>query len=156
MSWRKGIARILAPEEFAALEKKKAEMDLIVNQRIADVLFKMDPFEPLLKKYNVIFSEEWTHPEERLDDQSQIRLYAWAHGMEKDPSFLHVMNWVRNTQGNATLQKAKNDQEWLYGRAAISTITLLVKEVGRLSSKYKELLSVREKTFNENLPIGEI
>lgn len=137
------IARWLAPEEFAALEKQKAELEQAVNGRVADILFKMDPFEPLMKKYNVIFSEEWDKPEDKLNDQSRLTLFMWAYGVKKDPSFIHLTDWIRNTQGNATLRKAAQNDEWFYGRAAIATITLFVSEVGRLASHYEKILAER-------------
>lgn len=147
------IARFLAPQVFEALEKQKQELEFVVNNRVADALFKMDPFEPLMKKYNVVFSEEWERPEERLDEISQIRMYTWAYGVETDPSFRHIMNWFRNTQGNATLQKGKHHDEWLYGRAAVSTITLLVREVGRLASRYRDIMTEKGHEFDEHLPV---
>lgn len=152
MIFTERIARFLAPHVFEALEKQKQELDLTVNNRVADVLFKMDPFEPLMKKYNVIFSKEWERPEDSLDDVSQLRLFMWAYGVEQDPSFKHVMDWIRNTQGNATLRKGGQEEQWLYGRAAVATITLLVREIGRLSTHYRERMRKGE-GFDEHLPV---
>lgn len=147
------IARFLAPEDYEAIAKERSAIDLAVNNRVADVLFKMDPFEPLLKKYNVIFSEEWTHPEDKLDYPSQLRLYMWAYGMEKDPNFLHLTEWIQNTQGNNTLRKASHHDEWLYGRAALATITLFVEEVGRLASRYREVIANKDRPFDVSLAV---
>lgn len=153
MRWREAIARILAPEVFVELAKKEEEVQMHINQRVAEVLLKMDPFEPFLKKYNVIFSEEWDRPEDNLDERSKFRLTMWAYGTKKDPSFLHLINFLRDTQGNATLRKAKNDNEWFYGRAAIATLTLFVEEIGRLSSQFEETRSRKDQTFDEHLVV---
>lgn len=156
MSWRKSIARLLAPEEFVELEQKKANLDMQVNQRVADVLFRMDPFEPLLNKYNVVFPDKWeVKPEDDLDTMGAVRMFMWAYGTRSDPNFLHLVDWLRNQQGNNTLRKAKNDNEWFFGRAAVATITLFVDEIGRLSSKYEEMMASRDKSFDANLPVGE-
>lgn len=156
MSWRHSLARLLAPEEFAELEKRKVDLDMVVNQRVADVLFKMDPFEPLLKKYNVVFSDKWDQkPEESLDSVEVMRLFMWAYGTRSDPSFMHLVDWLRTTQGNNTLRRAKNESEWFFGRAAVATITLFIDEVGRLASKYEEIMFSRSKTFDPHLPVGE-
>lgn len=150
----KRFVKWLAREELAALEKQKAELEMRVNQRVADVIAQMDPFEPVLRKYNVIFSEEYTHPESKLSEQSQLQFFMWASAQKQDPYFGHLMDWIRNTQGNATLRQASNDREWDYGRAAIATITLLIGEVGRLASRYEDILARRDQGFNENLPVG--
>lgn len=152
MKFGERVARLLSPDVFEALEKQGEELEFTVNNRVADALFKMDPFEPFLKKYNVIFSEEWDRPEDRLDQISRIRLFTWAYGIEKDPSFLHLTNWIMNTQGNATLRKGKTDPEWFFGRSAIVTIALLVEEVGRLASYYREMIGKPEE-FNEHLAV---
>ncbi len=153
MSWRAAIARILVAEEFEALEKQKQELEYAVNNRVAEVLLKMDPWEPLLKKYNVIFSEEWKHPEDNLDAPSQIRLFMWAYQMEGEASFIHLTNWIRNTQGNNTLRRGSHEREWDYGRASIATITLFVDEVSRLASHYRDILASKGMTFDEHLPV---
>lgn len=153
MNWRHGVARLLAPEEFAMLDKKIADADLAVNQRVAEILLKMDPLEPFLKDHNVIFSKEWQRPEDRLDDQSKLRLLSWAYSTVKDPSFIHITDFVRNTQGNNTLRKASNPREWDFGRSAIITIDLFVKEIQRLSSRYEEIFSSKEEYFDETSTI---
>lgn len=152
MIFSERIARFLAPHVFEALEKQRQEMEMAVNNRVADALFKMDPFEPVMKKFNVIFSELWEKPEERLDQMSQIQMFMWAYGIERDASFKYLVDWIRNTQGNATLQKGSNHDEWLYGRAAVATITLLVREIGRLASRYRDIRE-RDAGFDEHLPV---
>lgn len=132
---------ILVPEEFAELEKRKKEIDYEVGDRVANTLLRMDPFEPLLKKYNIIFSEEYTHPEDKLDVPSQINLFMWANGLEGNANFKFLTDWIRNTQGNATVRKAGVDNQWFFGRAMIASITLFVEEIGRLSSRYRDMMA---------------
>lgn len=157
MGLRAHIARFLAPEEFLELEEKKANADMLVNQRVADIVFQMNPFEPFMKKYLVAFPSEWENarPEDTLDSQGAMRLFMWAYGTKADPNFIYLTDWLRDQQGNNTLRKGKNDHEWFFGRAAIVTITLFIEEVGRLSSKYAEVMAGRDRSFDENLPVGE-
>lgn len=159
-SLRQKVAMWLAPEYELSLNKqrkelvaKEAELVLEVNRRVADIVAKMDPFEPFFKKYHVVFSKEWAKPEDKLDTQSQLRLFQWAYGIDADPSFRYLVDWIRNTQGNATLRKAKNDNEWFYGRAAVVVVTLLVDEVTRLASHYRELMAKRGDSFDPHLPV---
>lgn len=133
-------ARALALNERAFNEK--------VNIRVADIITQMDPFEPLMRKYHGVFSEQYERVEDKLDDQSKLRLFMWAFGVEKDPSFKYLTDWIQNTQGNATLRKAKTDHEWFYGRVAIAMITLLTEEVSRLASHYKSILAKQKNQFD--------
>ena len=165
---RVAIAKWLAPDRELALDARSAgldvrqsaldlraqDLDLEVNNRVADIVMKMDPFEPFLKKYNVIFSKEYPRPEDKLDSVSQLKMFMWAYGMYTDPSFRYLTSWIINTQGNATLRKGKTDPEWFFGRSAIVTIGLFVDEVGRLASHYKEILAKAEgETFDETLTV---
>lgn len=156
---RSKVAKWLAPEwEEGVLrmafdvDRKMLEVDSVANQRVADILSKMDPFEPFFKKYHVIFSTEYERVEDKLNEQSRIQLFQWAYGLHRDPSFIHLVDWIRNTQGNATLRKARNDNEWFYGRAAVTVMTSFVDEVGRLSSRYEELLA-KDHPFDPSLPV---
>lgn len=149
MTFREHIARFLAPEYF----QEQRNFTDQVNQRVADALFKMDEFEPFLRKYHVIFSADWQRAEDRLDEASKMQLFMWAYGMERDPNFKYLTDWIINTQGNATITKAQTDSEWFYGRAAIATMRLFVREVGRLSSHYQEIMESRGQTFDEHLTV---
>lgn len=157
---RHAVARWLSPEREQELEdyeiellKREKDMDLEINNRVAEITLKMDPFEPFLKKHNVIFGRDWIHPEDNLDSVSQLRMFMWAYGMIDEPSFKYITNWIINTQGNNTLRKAQSDAEWFYGRSAIVTIGLFVDEVGRLASRYKEIRAREENRFDENLTV---
>lgn len=153
---RERVARFLSPDVFEELEEREKNIDIVVNNRVADVLSKMDPFEPLFKKYHIVFSKEYSHPEENLDQQSQIRLFMWAYGIVNDPSFLHVINFFRNTQGNATLRKAKTDAEWFYGRASLATLTLFLEEIQRLASHYENLLAQKDSSFDSQVVVDMV
>lgn len=164
MRWKQIIARVLCWKEFQALEQQKielenerVEMQLRVNQRVADVLFKMDPLEPILKKYHIVFPAKWEDdkPEQKLDSMGAMRLFMWAYGTRSDPNFLYIIDWIRTQQGNKTLRKAQNTDEWFFGRAAVATMTLFQEEIGRLSAKYEEVMAHRDQSFDQNLPVGE-
>lgn len=166
---RFAIARFIAPEyedtnydewhEIKKREKilayKEREVDERVNQRVADFLLTMDPFEPLLKKYHVIFSEDYPRPEDKLAPQSQFEFLRWAFYLEQEVHFKYLNDWIRNVQGNATLRQAKNDPEWFFGRAMLACVTLYIREVSRLSSRYKDILAKRDGSFDAFLPVEE-
>lgn len=152
---RSKVAEWIAPHDWAGVLEVQKSADSIseqVNQRVAEIVSKMDPFEPFFRKYNVIFSREYSRVEDKLNEQSRIQLFQWAYGLHRDPSFIHLADWIRNTQGNATLRKAKNDNEWFYGRAAVTVMTSFVDEVGRLSSRYEELIA-KDRPFDPSLPV---
>lgn len=160
MSWKESMAQWLAPErerrlntERAYFQKRVRDFDMEVNSRVADIILKMDPLEPFLKKYHVVFSEAWDNLEDKLDSASQTALCMWAHGVHGDPYFKYLTEWIINTQGNSTLRKAKTEMEWFYGRASIATIALLTREIGRLSERYKETLDTRFGGFDKNLAV---
>lgn len=152
-NFRNKMAAYIFADEFATIAKRQGELDMEVNRRVADIVAKIDPFEPFFKRYNVVFSKEWERPEDRLNPQSQLQLFMWAYQVEGDPSFKYLVDWMRNTQGNATLRKAKNENEWFYGRAAVVVVTLLVDEVTRLASHYREILAKRGQSFDEHLTV---
>jgi len=172
MSFGRFIAQILVPDaleelrnmraglvdERNALERERADFQLSVNRRVADVLIKMDPFEPFLRTYQVVFSDDrWEDkkPEDGLDSMEAMKLYMWAYATKRDSSFKLLVDWLRNQQGNKTLRKATNDKEWFYGRAAVAALTLFVEEIGRLSTKYEEILKGGDDSFDPHLATGE-
>lgn len=151
---KRKVARFLDPEHYGDVEKSKADFDLSVNQRVAKVISEMDPFEPLMKEFHGIFSAEWTRPEEKLNEPGQLSMKMWAYSQHHDPHFRHMTDWIMNTQANETLKRAPvTPDRILYGRAQISAIILFVKEIGRLSSLYEEILEKNKKdnNFDSNL-----
>lgn len=127
---------------------RERQIEEIINQRVAEVITQMDPFEPLMRKYHGIFSEQYTKPEDKLDDPSRLRLFMWAYGLENEASFKYLTDWIQNTQGNATIRKAQNSDEWFYGRAALSVMSLFIQEVSRLASHYKAMMEKRDREFD--------
>ena len=126
-----------------------------VNLRVAAVLAQMDPFEPLLKQFHGVFSTEYEHPEENLDDRGRLTLLTWAWTTRSDPGFKWLTEWIMNTQANETLKRAAvTPDRILYGRAQISCMILFVKEVTRLAEAYDEILTNRKpQDFEENDPL---
>lgn len=153
---RKKIAELIAPEYVQEIEDMSKQMDGIeerVNQRIAKVLLDMDPFEPFMRKYHGVFSEQFEHPEDKLDAKGQLLMKSWGYQQRNDPSFKFMTEWMLNTQGNNTLRKAKIDHEWFFGRACIVSIELFVRETGRLAGLYEELIEKDKNQFDENLTV---
>ena len=137
---RKKIASFIYPEGVQE-----------VNLRVAEIINKTDPLEPVLKMYHGVFSEEYERVEDILDKRSQLNLKMWAHQMYKDPSFKYVTDWIMNTFGNETLKRAPISVERTqYGRAQISSILLFKRELERLSNLYKEMLKQPEE-FDEHI-----
>lgn len=150
---RRMIALWICREYIHALDTRERFIEAEVSGRVAEFISKMDPWEPLMRKYNVVFSEDYQHAEDKLNEQGRLGLFMWAHTQENDIHFKHVIDFLRNTQGNATLRKASHPDEWLYGRAAIATLTLLVREIGRLSSHYKDIMARRDIDYDRHLPV---
>lgn len=154
--FREKIAAFVAPERSRRLYTLQQDLgnlakniDWETNRRVAEIVSKMDPFEPLMKQFHGIFSEEFQHPEEKLDTSGKLTMYMMGHRIAKDPHFKYLTDWIANGQGNATLKAKGLTREnaadiMLYGRAQISTITLLLKELGRLGSNYEEILAKQE------------
>jgi hypothetical protein len=112
-----------------------------VNRRVAQTLAQMDPFEPLLKEFHGIFSEEHERVEDPLDEKGQLQMKIWGWQNSSSPEFKRMTEWVMNTQGNESLKRAAvTPERILYGRAQISGMILFVREVERLSEAYKDML----------------
>lgn len=121
------------------------EVDERVNQRVAQVLAQMDPFEPLLKHFHGVFSGEFTRSEENLDERSALQLMMLGYRLKNDISFKYLTEWIMNSQGNAMIRAPArtNDERGeilLWGKAQIASMILFVKEVGRLSLLYEDIL----------------
>lgn len=138
-------------------EMKMRDLDMEVNRRVAKIFSEMDPFEPLMREFHGIFSEEFEHPEDNLDYPSALRLYMWGWQQETDPHFQHLMNWIMNTQANETLKHAPvNTDRILYGRAQLSTMLLFKKEVKRLSNQYlEEKLKLEGQDFDNTVVVDD-
>lgn len=155
------IARWLTKGYIQSLDtahaKAMLDIDMQVNQRVAKMISEMDPFEPLMKQFHGVFSEQYEHPEQRLDTPSRMRMYMWGWQQETDPHFHHLMNWIMNTQGNETLRHAPvTPERILYGRAQLSCMLLFKNEVARLSNLYlEEKARMENGDFDPTLTVDE-
>lgn len=139
---RKKIADFIYPEHIDE-----------VNLRLAKIMNNLDPFEPVLKLFYGVFSEEYERPEDKLDARSQMNLKMWAYQMYKDPSFKYITDWLMNTFGNETLKRAPISAERTqYGRAQISTMILFKKEMERLSNLHEDAIKPEE-NFDKNITV---
>lgn len=156
IQFRKKIAAVISPErarDLIQLEKDLGELarniDLETNRRVAELVSKMDPYEPLMRSFNSIFSEDYSRPEDKLDEPSKMAMYMLGYRWTEDPSFNFLADWIINQHGNAVFKKPgvtkDNALDVLnFGKAQISTVVLLRKELGRLSSLYQEIMRKEE------------
>ncbi len=131
------LARFIAPRHYEDIDNR-------VNQRVALTMSRMDPFEPLMKEFHGVFSEEYEHPEEKLDARGQLLMKMLGYQLRDDPSFKYLIDWIMNTQGNAAFKAPTRTNEergevLMYGKAQISTSILLKRELKRLASLYEEM-----------------
>lgn len=132
--FRKKVAHFISPES-------KKETDDTVNQRVAQVLSKMDVLDYLLRDYHCTFSTEYERPEDKLTERGQLSMKMWAFNQARDPNFEYLIDWVMDTYGNETLRHAAVTPERIrYGRAQMASAGLIKREVGRLSNLYLEML----------------
>lgn len=116
-----------------------------VNQRVASFIATMDPFEPLMRSFNCIFTDDFERSEDGLNALEQLRLKNWAYGTRDDASFKHLIQWMINSQGNAALKKGNPTPETiLYSRAMLAAPVLMQKEVRRLAQLYEELVAGKD------------
>lgn len=128
------FARTVARDYFDSQQRS-------VDARVASVISKLDPFEPLMKEFRGIFSKEYAHPEDKLDAKGQLMMRMWGYQMADDPSFRYMMQWIIDGQGNETLKRAPvTPERIMYGRAQISGMILFRNEVERLAEAYKDEL----------------
>ena len=151
-TFKKRIANFFARDYIRELEN---EVDMRVNRRVAEVLSKMDPFEPLLKEFHGAFSYEFERVEDALDERSKLNMSMWAYAQYRDPFFIRMLEWVMNSAGNQTIKRADPTEiRLMYGRAQISTMILLRDEIKRLSSVYEEILEKsKPKSFDKQLSV---
>lgn len=139
----------LAKDYVAQLD---AEHQARVDQRVAEIVAKHDPFEALLKNFEGTFSEDYERAEERLDAAGQMAMKLWGYQQAHDPSFKYVLDWIMNKAGNKLIQTGLPSVErQLFTRAQISTMLLLRKEARRLSMLYEELIGREEEFISDSL-----
>lgn len=146
---RNKIGRFIAPQYFLNFDRK-------VNQRVAEIMSKQDPFEILSKEFNGIFSQEYEHPEEMLDAKGRMTMIIWGWQQTNDPSFKYMCQFIMDVAGNETLKRAPITPERIqYGRALIASVVLWRREIKRLSGLYEEVLNKDKGGFDETLTIEE-
>lgn len=152
-------AWLFKPELDGILTLQK-ETQQIIDRRVAEIMFQMDPYEPLMRKFKGTFSSMYAHPEDNLSDPSKMRMLMLGYQLDDDPSFKFLVDWIMNTHGNQVLRQEKVTREnaldvLLYGKSAISNMILLKREVGRLSSLYKEIIGKNEPSIISDSVAGE-
>lgn len=138
------LERDLLQRRREVLTSQEGEIENTVNQRVASTLMRIDPFKPVLDKYGGAFGEDFQRPEENLNEQGQMLMFMWGYAQIKDPSFLHFIQWILNTEGNAMVKKGNPTPETiLYSRAMIAAPLLMRREVKRLAGRYAEIMAER-------------
>lgn len=150
----------VADKKVEAYKKAAEDAKFEANRRYAKMIADMDPFEGIFQKLSVVFSKEFTLPGDELDSPSLLRLAMWAYKENGDPQFNYLLDWIINSNGNETFKaKAASKEDladrMLYGKAQISSMKLLKKEVGRLSGIYEEYLKKMkgDPDFDPNDPL---
>lgn len=148
---RGSIIKWLFKPELEKLADMMVDQENLINQRVAEIVSKMDPFEPLMKEFHGAFSEDYQRPEEQLNEPGKLQMYMFGHRWMQDPSFTYLCDWIMNQHGSMVFKAAHLNRDTaldivLYAKAQISTMVLLRKELGRLSSLYQEVI---QKNDNE-------
>lgn len=140
--------------KHAELKHKLDGVDKRVQQKVAEVMSKMDPLEPLFKKYNVLFSKEYEHPEESLDERSRLSMFMWGFQQNKDPHFHRMANWIIDNYGNTLLKEGNpTPDKILYNRAQMAGMILMKAEILRLSNIYENIITGKDDEPDEGLTV---
>lgn len=142
-------------QERASVDKMRIEIENLVNQRVAQTLLQMDPFEPLLRKYKGSFSEVYERPEDKLDATGRMKLMMLGYHLNTDPSFKYFIQWMLDTEGNNYIRKGNPTPEsMLYSRAMLAAPTLMKREIRRLAALYEdEVERNKPEEFNEDVTV---
>lgn len=145
-SFKNRIREFFFREYLEKLKQKEREIDNEANRRLAEMVSRMDPLEPLMRKHSVVFSDEFERVEDDLDDKSRMMMAMWAYGQKRDPYQKRMIDWIVNTAGNEMLKSPARTNEdrgeiLLWGKSQISNMILYRKEIGRLSVIYEEKLA---------------
>lgn len=155
-NFREKIAAFIAPERSHRLYKLQEDLlilgrniDQETNRRVAEIIAKLDPFEPLMREFHGLFSQEFQHPEQNLDQPGQLGMYMMGHRIVHDPHFKYLTDWIMNAHANEMFRRPNLTRDnaldaVLYVKAQLSAMILLKKELGRLGSNYEEILNKKE------------
>lgn len=164
-NFRKKFACFISPEYrdeadavlvkgLLELNSEKGKMEYEINKRVAETLLKMDPFEPLLRKYHGVFSDAFDRPEDNLDSPSQMKLSMWAYGQKHDIQGNFFSNWILNSAGNDLIKLTNPSIERIgYHRALIANEILRKREIGRLALAYEELIKKKDDEFDSSVGV---
>lgn len=158
---RKQVAFFIAPEYRDAiavrdleLQEKEQKIEEKINSRVAQILMQMDPFEPILRQFHGVFSDEYEQVEERFDEQSKVRMYMWAYGQRDDPQANFLSDFIMNTAGNEVLKrKEPTPERILYFRSQIANEILRKSEISRLALHYEEIIKRKDEEFDSSVGI---
>lgn len=155
-SFKTKLLKFFAQDYFEHLRSKEKGIDEEVNRRVAEIVSRMDPFEPLLKEYHGIFSDYFERIEEDLDQAGKTSMAMWAWGQSRDPFMKRMIDWVMNTAGNTMLKTVTRSNEergevLMWGKAQIVNMILFKREMGRLAAVYEEILEgMKGDSFDED------
>ena len=143
-TFRLKIARLIAPRHYDDVDNR-------VNVRVAKIISSMDPFEPIYRKFQGIFSDDFEKPEEKLDERGQLLMKMLGFQLYHDVSFKYLMDWIVNSQVNAMLKApARTNEErgevLMWGKAQVAGIVVLKTQLKRLNSLYDEMLAEGKET----------
>lgn len=132
----------MAPDVFALVAKREHDVEEAVNNRVADFIAKMDPFLPLMRKFDIVFTDDYARPEDGLNPQGKLMLEMWGYSTRDDASFKHLMQFIINLQGNAAVKKGNPTPETiLFSRAMLAAPVFMMEQVNRLAMLYEERLA---------------
>lgn len=142
-------------EEINAVNKMRDGVENTINQRVAQVLLQMDPFEPLFRTYKGAFSEVYEKPEDKLDETGRMKMMMLGYHLRSDPSFKFLIQWMLDTEGNNYIRKGHpTPQNLLFSRAMLTSPLLLRREIDRLGSAYDDWMSKNKpEEFDEDLTV---
>lgn len=143
---------MLLKQRVDLLEKSFEES---VGRRVAEIMNRMDPFEPVLRRFGGVFSREKPRPEDGLDARSSLLLKTWAYQQRDDPSFRFMYEWVMDGQGRDAVQKGNPTPETiLWSRSLLTVMPLWKREVDRLGGLYEDILnSSRGQEFDDSVSV---
>lgn len=162
---RKKIACFISPEYkeeadeilvkgMFKLREDTEKIEHTINQRVAEALLKVDPFELVLRDFHGVFSHDFEKMEEPLNDQSKLRLSMWAYQQKTDTEANFFSDWIMNTAGNALFKLTQPSMERLsYYRAQIANEITRKKEIGRLSLYYEEIIKRKDGEFDSGVGV---
>ena len=113
----------------------------LVQQKVAEILSRMDLFEPLMLKYHGVFSEIFEYPEEKMSEPDKLQMYMMGWRLKEDKYFKFLIDFVMNTAGNELLRHDITMDKVFFHRSEIANMLEFRKQLGRLASNYETYLN---------------